>query len=94
MKGILNIPYLIDESHGWIIVTRQDLRKARLHPDDFPNAYKRKIRAFGKVNELFALEEDCEMPLLLDKLNSNGVIYQINEKFITYDDKDNPRNWR
>ena len=31
---------------------------------------------------------------LLDKLNSNGVIFQINEKFIKYDDKDNPRNWR
>ena len=88
MKGILNIPYLIDESHGWIIVTRQDLRKARLHPDDFPKAYR------TKGEELFALEEDCEMPLLLDKLNSNGVIYQINEKFITYNDKDNPRNWR
>jgi|TARA_R100001126_G_scaffold39135_1_gene21738 ribosome assembly protein YihI (activator of Der GTPase) len=88
MKGILNIPYLIDEAHGWIIVTREDLRKARLHPDDFPKAYR------TKGEELFALEEDCEMPLLLDKLNSNGVLYQINEKFITYDDKDNPRNWR
>ena len=88
MKGILNIPYLIDEALGWIIVTREDLRKARLHPDDFPKAYR------TKGEELFALEEDCEMPLLLDKLNSNGVIYQINEKFITYDDKDNPRNWR
>jgi hypothetical protein len=88
MKGILNIPYLIDEAHGWIIVTREDLRKARLHPDDFPKAYR------TKGEELFALEEDCEMPLLLDKLNSNGFIYQINEKFITHDDKDNPRNWR
>ena len=88
MKGILNIPYLIDEAHGWIIVTREDLRKARLHPDDFPKAYR------TKGEELFALEEDCEMPLMLDKLNSNGVIYQINEKFITHDDKDNPRNWQ
>ena len=88
MKGILNIPYLIDEAHGGIIVTREDLRKARLHPDDFPKAYR------TKGEELFALEEDCEMPLMLDKLNSNGVIYQINEKFITHDDKDNPRNWR
>jgi ribosome assembly protein YihI (activator of Der GTPase) len=88
MKGILNIPYLIDEAHGWIIVTREDLRKARLHPDDFPKAYR------TKGEELFALEEDCEMTLLLDKLNSNGVLYQINEKFITHDDKDNPRNWR
>ena len=88
MKGILNIPYLIDEAHGWAIVTTCDLRKARLHPDDFPKAYR------TKGEELFALEEDCEMPLLLDKLNSNGVLYQINEKFITYDDKDNPRNWR
>ena len=88
MKGILNIPYLVDEAHGWIIVTREDLRKARLHPADFPKAYR------TKGEELFALEEDCEMPTLLDKLNSNGVIYQINEKFITYDDKDNPRNWR
>ena len=88
MKGILNRPYLIDEAHGSIIVTREDLRKARLHPDDFPKAYR------TKGEELFALEEDCEMPLLLDKLNSNGVIYQINEKFITHDDKDNPRNWR
>ena len=42
MNGILNIPYLIDESHGWGIVTRQDIRKARLHPNDFPNAYRTK----------------------------------------------------
>jgi len=69
-------------------VTREDLRKARLHPADFPKAYR------TKGEELFALEEDCEMPKLLDKLNSNGVLFQINEKFITYDDKDNPRNWR
>ena len=29
MIGILNIPYLIDDAHGWAIVTRTDLRKAR-----------------------------------------------------------------
>ena len=88
MNGLLNIHYLIDAAHGWLIVTREDLRKARLHPADFPKAYR------TKGEELFALEEDCEMPKLLQKLNSNGVIFQINEKFITYDDKDNPRNWR
>ena len=88
MKGILNIPYLIDEAHGWIIVTRQDLRKARLHPDDFPKAYR------TKCEELFALEEDCEMPILLNKLNDNGVIYQLTEKRISFEDEDNPRNWQ
>ena len=86
MNGILNIPYLIDESHGWGIVTRQDIRKARLHPNDFPNAYK------TKNEEIFALEEDCELPKLLNKLNENRVIYQLNEQFIDYKHKDNPRN--
>ena len=89
MIGILNIPYLIDEnSDGWAIVTRTDIRKARLHTDDFPNAIR------TKNEELFALEEDCEMPKLLNKLNDNGVIYQLNEKFISFEDKDNPRNWQ
>jgi len=94
MNGVLNIPYYIDDAHGWAIVTMTDLRKARLHPNDFPNAYKRKIRAFGKVHELFALEEDCEMPILLNKLNDNGVIYQLTEKRVSFEDEDNPRNWQ
>ena len=39
MIGVLNIPYLIDDnSDGWAIVTRMDIRKARMHPNDFPNA--------------------------------------------------------
>ena len=87
MIGILNIPYLIDESHGWGIVTRQDIRKARLHPDDFPKAYR------TKGEEIFALEEDVELTKLLNKLNENRVIFQLNEKRISFEDKDNPRNW-
>jgi len=87
MIGILNRPYLIDESHGWGIVTRQDIRKARLHPDDFPKAYR------TKGEEIFALEEDVELPKLLNKLNENRVIFQLNEKRISFEDKDNPRNW-
>ena len=47
-----------------------------------------------KNEELFALEEDCEMPILLNKLNDNGVIYQLTEKRISFEDKDNPRNWQ
>jgi hypothetical protein len=89
MIGVLNIPYLIDDnSDGWAIVTRTDIRKARLHTDDFPNAIK------TKNEELFALKDDVEMPKLLNKLNDNGVIYQLNEKFISFEDKDNPRNWQ
>jgi len=87
MIGILNIPYLIDESHGWGIVTRQDIRKARLHPDDFPKAYR------TKGEEIIALEEDVELTKLLNKLNENRVIFQLNEKRISFEDKDNPRNW-
>jgi len=88
MIGVLNIPYLIDDnSDGWAIVTRMDIRKARLHPNDFPNAIK------TKNEELFALKDDVEMQMLLNKLNANSVIYQLNEKRIAYDDKDNPRNW-
>ena len=43
MIGVLNIPYLIDDnSDGWAIVTRMDIRKARMHPNDFPNAIRTK----------------------------------------------------
>ena len=89
MIGVLNIPYLIDDnSDGWAIVTRMDIRKARMHPNDFPNAIR------TKNEELFALKDDVEMQKLLNKLNDNGVIYQLNEKFISFEDKDNPRNWQ
>ena len=27
MNGVLNIPYYIDDAHGWAIVTMTDLRK-------------------------------------------------------------------
>ena len=53
-----------------------------------PKAYR------TKGEEILALEEDCEMPRLLDKLNANGIIFQLTEKMISYEDKDNPRNWR
>ena len=35
MIGILNIPYLIDEAHGWIVVTRADLRKEKSRRQNF-----------------------------------------------------------
>ena len=43
--------------------------------------------------ELFALKDDVEMQKLLNKLNTNGIIFQLNEKRIADDHKDNPRNW-
>ena len=52
--------------------------KSKNASSDFPNAIR------TKNEELFALEEDCEMPKLLNKLNDNGVIYQLNEKFISH----------
>tara|TARA_R100001443_G_scaffold115774_1_gene134326 strand:+ start:153 stop:437 length:285 start_codon:yes stop_codon:yes gene_type:complete len=88
MIGVLNIPYLIDDnSDGWAIVTRMDIRKARMHPNDFPNAIR------TKNEELFALKDDVEMQKLLNKLNTNGIIFQLNEKRIADNHKDNPRNW-
>jgi hypothetical protein len=85
---MLNIPYVQDPSHGWAIVKRDLLPKIRLKEEDFPYSY------ISPKENFIALEEDCEMPILLNKLNDHGVIYQLNEKRISYDDKDNPRNWK
>jgi hypothetical protein len=65
--------YLQDPSHGWLIVRRGDLADAGLSPADFSScSYVR--------GDTFALEEDCDMPRFLKRLDERGIPYRLREQ--------------
>ena len=84
---MLNIPYVQDPSHGWAIVKRDLLPKIRLKEEDFPYSY------LSPKENFIALEEDCEMPILLKALDAHQIEYNIVDRIVEEDHEDNPRNW-
>jgi hypothetical protein len=65
--------YLQDPAHGWLIVSRGDLAGAGMLPADFSSC--------SYVNgDTLALEEDCDMPRFLKRLDERGVPYRLREQ--------------
>jgi hypothetical protein len=65
--------YLQDPGHGWLIVGRADLAAAGLSPADFSQcSYVR--------GDTLALEEDCDMPSFLKRLDERGIPYRLREQ--------------
>jgi hypothetical protein len=65
--------YLQDPGHGWLIVSRGDLAAAGMSPADFSQcSYVR--------DDTFALEEDCDMPRFLKRLDEHGIPYRLREQ--------------
>ena len=65
--------YLQDTRHGWLIVSRGNLAEARMSPADFSSgSYVR--------GDTIALEEDCDMPRFLKRLDQRGVPYRLREQ--------------
>lgn len=85
----MNIIMITDMNHGWGIVSSAQLKAARMSPDDF-SGY-----SYQTPNgEIFALEEDCDFPKYLGKLDAMGVKYEITDRYIPDEDhRDNPRTW-
>jgi hypothetical protein len=65
--------YLQDPGHGWLIVSRGDLADAGLSPADFS------ICSYVRGGT-FALEEDCDMPRFLKRLDEQGIPYRLREQ--------------
>ena len=84
----MNIVFKHDNGHGWGIVSPAQVAKARLSEQDFSNfSYK------TPNGEIWALEEDCDFPKLLNKFDSMGIKYKIIEQYVDDDHRDNPRTW-
>ena len=65
--------YLQDPGHGWLIVSRGDLAGAGMSLADFSAcSYVR--------GDTFALEEDCDMPRFLKRLDERGMPYRLREQ--------------
>jgi hypothetical protein len=65
--------YLMDPGHGWLIVSRGDLAAAGLSPAEFSAcSYVR--------GDTLALEEDCDMPRFLKRLDERGIPYRLREQ--------------
>jgi hypothetical protein len=65
--------YLQDPGHGWLIVSRGDLAAAGLSPADFSQcSYVR--------GDTLALEEDCDMPRFLKRLDERCIPYRLREQ--------------
>jgi hypothetical protein len=65
--------YLMDPGHGWLIVSRGDLAEAGMSPADFSSC----SYVHG---DTLALEEDCDMPRLLKRLDERGIPYRLREQ--------------
>ena len=65
--------YLQDPGHGWLIVSRGDLAGAGLSPADFSEC----SYVHG---DTLALEEDCDMPRFLKRLDERGIAYRLREQ--------------
>ena len=65
--------YLQDPGHGWLIVSRDDLIDAGMSPSDFSSC------SYVKEDSL-ALEEDCDMPRFLKRLDERGIPYRLREQ--------------
>jgi hypothetical protein len=65
--------YLMDPGHGWLIVSCADLAEAALSPADFsPCSYVH--------GDTLALEEDCDMPRFLKRLDERAIPYRLREQ--------------
>lgn len=84
----MNIVFIYDEGHGWGIVSPAQVAKARMKESDFSSfSYK------TPNGEVWALEEDCDFPKLLHKLDSMGIKYTITSREVPEHHRDNPRSW-
>jgi hypothetical protein len=65
--------YLQDPGHGWLIVSRGDLAGAGMSPAD--------LSSCSYVSgDTLALEEDCDMPRFLKRLDEQGIPYRLREQ--------------
>jgi hypothetical protein len=65
--------YLQDPDHGWLIVTGDDLATAGMSCADFS-------RSSYALEHLVALEEHCDMPRFLKRLDERGIAYRLHEQ--------------
>ena len=65
--------YLMDPGHGWLIVSRGDLAGAGMSPADFSAC---SYACGGTI----ALEEDCDLPSFLKRLDERGIPYRLREQ--------------
>ena len=64
--------YLQDPGHGWLIVSAADLAAAGMTRAEFS------ICSYVSGDSL-ALEEDCDMPLFLKRLDERGIAWRLRE---------------
>ena len=65
--------YLQDPGHGWLIVSHGDLAGAGMSPADFS------LCSYVRGDTL-ALEEDCDIPRFLKRLDERGIPYRLREQ--------------
>jgi hypothetical protein len=65
--------YLQDPGHGWLIVSRGDLAAAGMSPADFSSS----SYVHG---DTLALQEDCDMPRFLERLDERRIPYRLREQ--------------
>ena len=65
--------YLMDPGHGWLIVSRGDLAEAGMSAADFSSCSY-------VSGDTVALEEDCDMPRFLKRLDERATPYRLREQ--------------
>ena len=86
---ITTVTFVSDPSHGWGLVTKHQLAHARMTENDIS-----KFSYCTPNREIYALEEDVDLPKFIHKLESMGDKVEIvdNPPF-DENHRDNPRRW-
>jgi hypothetical protein len=86
MKAPVQLGFISDPAHGWLLVTEEQMDDAGIQSATF-SPYSFHSQEF----RCYALEEDCDAALFLRALDKQGIEYRINEE--STDDDAFVRSW-
>ena len=85
MNKKIMLTYIDNESHGYIKISKYDLKGLNIDIKQFSQ-----YSYYNNDNGCFYLEEDCDATILINILKSKGYIVEYNTKYVdtSYLDED------
>ena len=85
MNKKIMLTYIDNESHGYIKISKYDLKGLNIDIKQFSQ-----YSYYNNDNGCFYLEEDCDATILINILKSKGYIVEYNTKYVdtSYLDQD------
>ena len=77
MNKKIMLTYIDNESHGYIKISKYDLKGLNIDIKQFSQ-----YSYYNNDNGCFYLEEDCDATILINILKSKGYIVEYNTKYV------------